>query len=160
MQKYQTKSYETRSNTIYDEGLRQYFLKIYSLMSSGLAITAISAFAVFSVPTLTNIMFNIAPGGYVIGMTGVGWLITFASLAISLYFAFGLDRISTENAQILFWVYAALMGMSLASLGFVYTGASIVKTFFICSGMFGGMSLYGYSTKKDLTSMGSFYIWG
>lgn len=160
MQKYQTKSYETRSNTIYDEGLRQYFLKIYSLMSSGLAITAISAFAVFSVPTLTNIMFNIAPGGYVIGMTAVGWLITFAPLAISLYFAFGLDRISTENAQILFWVYAALMGMSLASLGFVYTGASIVKTFLICSSMFGGMSLYGYRTKKDLTSMGSFLYMG
>ena len=93
-------------------------------------------------------------------MTGIGWLITFAPLGISLYFAFGLDRISTQNAQILFWVYATLMGMSLASLGFVYTGASIVKTFFICSGMFGGMSLYGYSTKKDLTSMGSFLYMG
>ena len=157
---YQTKNYETRFNTLYDEGLRKYFLKIYSLMSSGLAITAISAFAVFSVPMLTNMMFNIAPGGYLIGMTGIGWLITFAPLAISLYFAFGLDRINAQNAQMLFWVYATLMGMSLASLGFVYTGASITKTFFICSAMFGGMSLYGYSTKKDLTSMGSFLFMG
>jgi uncharacterized protein len=109
---------------------------------------------------LTNMMFNIAPDGYLIGMTGIGWLITFAPLAISLYFAFELDRISAQNAQILFWVYATLMGMSLASLGFVYTGASITKTFFICSAMFGGMSLYGYSTKKDLTSMGSFLFMG
>jgi FtsH-binding integral membrane protein len=129
-------------------------------MSAGLAITTIAAFSVFSVPLLTNMMFNIAPGGYLVGMTSIGWLITFAPLGISLYFAFGLDRISTQNAQMLFWVYATLIGMSLASLGFVYTGASITKTFLICSAMFGGMSLYGYSTKKDLTSMGSFLFMG
>ena len=153
-------NYQTTSSTLYDEGLRQYFLKIYALMSTGLAITAIAAFSVLSVPLLTNMMFNIAPGGYLVGMTSIGWLITFAPLGISLYFAFGLDRISTQNAQMLFWVYATLIGMSLASLGFVYTGASITKTFLICSAMFGGMSLYGYSTKKDLTSMGSFLFMG
>ena len=71
-----------------------------------------------------------------------------------MYFAFGYDRITAQNAQMLFWVYAALIGMPLASLGFIYTGASIARTFFICSGMFGGMSLYGYSTQKDLTSLG------
>ena len=146
--KHRTKSYKTTSSTLYDEGLRQYFLKIYALMSAGLAITTIAAFSVFSVPLLTNMMFNIAPGGYLICMTGIGWLITLAPLGISLYSAFGLDRISTQNAQMLFWVYATLMGIPLASLGFVYTGASITKTFFICSAMFGGMSLYGYSTKK------------
>ena len=150
-------NYQTTSSTLYDEGLRQYFLKIYALMSTGLAI---AAFSVLSVPLLTNMMFNIAPGGYLVGMTSIGWLITFAPLGISLYFAFGLDRISTQNAQMLFWVYATLIGMSLASLGFVYTGASITKTFLICSAMFGGMSLYGYSTKKDLTSMGSFLFMG
>ena len=150
-------NYQTTSSTLYDEGLRQYFLKIYALMSTGLTI---AAFSVLSVPLLTNMMFNIAPGGYLVGMTSIGWLITFAPLGISLYFAFGLDRISTQNAQMLFWVYATLIGMSLASLGFVYTGASITKTFLICSAMFGGMSLYGYSTKKDLTSMGSFLFMG
>lgn len=148
------------STTIYDEGLRRYFLKIYGLMSIGLAITAISAFSVLSVPLLTDIMFITAPGGYLIGITTIGWLITFAPLGISLYFAFKLDRISSENAQILFWVYATLIGMSLASLGFVYTGASITKTFLICSSMFGCMSIYGYSTKKDLTSIGSFLLMG
>ena len=153
-------NYKTTSTTLYDEGSRQYFLKIYALMSTALAITAVSAFSVLSVPTLTNMMFNTAPGGYLIGMTSIGWLITFAPLGISLYFAFGLDRISTQNAQMLFWVYAALFGMSLSSLGFLYTGASITKTFLVCSAMFGGMSLYGYSTKRDLTSTGSFLFMG
>lgn len=153
-------TYQSRSNLGYDEGLRQYFLKVYQLMSGALAVTAITGFAVFSVPALTHLMFNMAPGGYFMGLTGIGWLISFAPLGISLYFAFGYNRMSYENAQTLFWAYAVLMGMSLASLGFMYTGASIVKTLFICSGMFGGMSLYGYRTSKDLTSMGSFLYMG
>lgn len=157
---YKTKSYQKTSYTLYEEGLRQYFLKIYALMSIGLASTAISAFSVLSIPMLTNMMFNVAPSGYLVGITPIGWLITFAPLGISLYFTFGLDRISTQNAQMLFWVYACLIGMSLSSLGFIYTGASITKTFLVCSAMFCGMSLYGYSTKKDLTSMGSFLFMG
>lgn len=150
----------TRTSTQYDEGLRRYFLKIYSLMSSGLAVTALSAIAVFSLPALTNLMFVTDGFGHYMGLTGFGWLISFAPLAISLYFAFGYDRISSENAQILFWVYAALVGMSLSALGLIYTGASIARTFFVCSAMFGGMSLYGYSTDKDLTGLGSFLFMG
>lgn len=156
---YRTNTF-TRSNTSYDDGLRRYFLKIYQMMSAGLAITAIAAFTVFSVPALTNMMFNIDPGGYLIGMTGIGWIISLAPLGISLFFACGYSRISAANAQMLFWLFSTLMGMSLASLGFVYTGASITRTFFICSGMFAGMSLYGYSTEKDLTSIGSFLYMG
>lgn len=128
-------------------------------MCGALAVTAISAFTVFSIPALTSLMFNMEMG-YVTGMTPLGWLISFAPLGISLYFAFGYNRITYENAQTLFWVFATLMGMSLSSLGFMYTGSSIAKTFFICSSMFGGMSLYGYSTEKDLTSMGSFLYMG
>tara|TARA_B100001093_G_C26115234_1_gene712637 strand:- start:24 stop:551 length:528 start_codon:yes stop_codon:yes gene_type:complete len=90
----------------------------------------------------------------------MGWLISFAPLGISLYFAFGYSIISAENARMLFWVYAALVGMSLAALGLMYTGASIARTFFVCSAMFGGMSLYGYSTGKDLTGLGSFLLMG
>jgi len=149
----------TKANRAYDDGLRKYFLRIYQLMSGALAVTAISSFAVFSIPALTSLMFNMEMG-YVTGMTPLGWLISFAPLGISLYFAFGYNRITYQNAQTLFWVFATLMGMSLSSLGFMYTGASIAKTFFICSSMFGGMSLYGYSTEKDLTSMGSFLYMG
>jgi len=156
---YRNVSYNTRTSRQYDDGLRKYFLRIYQLMCGALAVTAISAFAVFSIPALTSLMFNMEMG-YITGMTPVGWLISFAPLGISLYFAFGYDRITYENAQTLFWVFATLMGMSLSSLGFMYTGASIAKTFFICSSMFGGMSLYGYSTEKNLASMGSFIYMG
>lgn len=157
---YRNVSYSTRSTTQYDEGLRKYFLRIYQLMSAGLAITALSAIAVFTLPTLTNLVFATNGYGCYIGLTGFGWLISFAPLGISLYFAFGYDRISAKNAQILFWVYAALVGMSLAALGLIYTGASIARTFFVCSAMFGVMSLYGYSTGKDLTGLGSFLFMG
>jgi len=156
---YRNVSYNTRTSRQYDDGLRKYFLRIYQLMCGALAVTAISAFAVFSIPALTSLMFNMEMG-YVTGMTPLGWLISFAPLGISMYFAFGYNRITYENAHTLFWVFATLMGMSLSSLGFIYTGASIAKTFFICSSMFGGMSLYGYSTEKDLTSMGSFLYMG
>jgi FtsH-binding integral membrane protein len=156
---YRNVSYNAKTSRQYDDGLRKYFLRIYQLMCGALAVTAISAFAVFSIPALTSLMFNMEMG-YVTGMTPLGWLISFAPLGISLYFAFGHNRITYENAQTLFWVFAILMGMSLSSLGFMYTGASITKTFFICSSMFGGMSLYGYSTEKDLTSMGSFLYMG
>ena len=152
--------YNTRSSAGYDEGLRQYFLKIYSLMSWALVVTALSAFAVLAVPSLTEMMYQITPYGQIVGMTGIGWLICFAPLGISLFFAFGMHKIETQTAQVLFWVYAVLMGMSLSSLGFMYTGASLVKTFLVCAATFGGMSLYGYTTKKDLTSMGSFLYMG
>ena len=155
-----TIDYTRKTSTGHDEGLRQYFLRIYTLMSTGLAITAVAAFAVLAVPSLTSLMFNITAGGQFVDLTLIGKIITFAPLGIAMYFAFGYDRITAQNAQILFWVYAALIGMSLASLGFIYTGTSIARTFFVCSGMFGGMSLYGYSTQKDLTSLGSFLYMG
>ena len=109
---YRNINYSTRTTTQYDEGLRRYFLKIYQLMSAGLAITALSAIAVLVSPTLTNLMFVTDGYGYYMGLTVFGWLISFAPLGISLYFAFGYDRISAENAQILFWVYAVLVGIS------------------------------------------------
>jgi len=152
--------YNTRSSTGYDEGLRQYFLRIYSLMSGALVVTAISAFTVLTIPALTQMMYQITPYGQIIGMTGMGWLISFAPLGIAFFFAFGMHKIETQTAQMLFWVYAMLMGMSLSSLGLLYTGASLVKTFFVCAATFGGMSLYGYTTKKDLISMGSFLYMG
>ena len=152
--------YNTRSSTGYDEGLRQYFLRIYSLMSGALVVTAVSALAVLTIPALTQMMYQITPYGQIIGMTGMGWLISFAPLGIAFFFAFGMHKIETQTAQMLFWVYAMLMGMSLSSLGLLYTGASLVKTFFVCAATFGGMSLYGYTTKKDLTSMGSFLYMG
>lgn len=156
-----TTSYSSYSSkTYYDKDLREYFLKIYTIMSSALLITGVFAFSVFSIPALSNVIFNIAPGGYLVGMTGIGWIISLAPLAIALYFNFGFDKINAQNAQILFWVYSSLMGISLSALGFIYTGTSITKTLFICAAMFASMSIYGYTTKKDLTSVGSFLYMG
>ncbi len=150
----------TATQKSYDVGLRAYMLKIYNLMAAGLAITGIAAFATLTVEPITRLMFQVSPTGQFLGNTGLGLIIMLAPVGIALYFFMGFGRISLETAKTLFWIYSALTGMSLASLGFIYTGESIARTFFICASVFGGMSLYGYSTNRDLTSMGSFLLMG
>jgi hypothetical protein len=154
-----TKSF-VKDKGSFDEGLRNYMLKIYNFMAIGLLVTGVFAFSTLNFPPLASLMFNIGPNGEFMGTSGLGMLISFAPLGIAIYFFMGLGRMSVNTAQTLFWVYAAVMGMSLSYLGLVYTGQSLVRTFFICASVFGAMSLYGYSTKSDLTSMGSFLIMG
>ncbi|MBM3466610.1 MAG: Bax inhibitor-1/YccA family protein [Alphaproteobacteria bacterium] len=144
----------------FDEGLRNYMLKIYNFMAMGLVVTGVFAFSTLNFPPLAGLMFNIGPNGEFISTSGLGMLISFAPLGIAIYFFMGLGRMSVSTAQTLFWVYAAVMGMSLSYLGLIYTGQSLARTFFICASVFGAMSLYGYTTKTDLTSMGSFLIMG
>ena len=144
----------------FDEGLRNYMLKIYNFMAMGLVVTGVFAFSTLNFPPLAALMFNIGPNGEFMGTSGLGMLISFAPLGIAIYFFMGLGRMSVNTAQTLFWVYAAVMGMSLSYLGLVYTGQSLARTFFICASVFGAMSIYGYTTKTDLTSMGSFLIMG
>lgn len=154
-----TKSF-VKDKGSFDEGLRNYMLKIYNFMAMGLVVTGVFAFSTLNFPPLAGLMFNIGPNGEFIGTSGLGMLISFAPLGIAIYFFMGLGRMSVNTAQTLFWVYAAVMGMSLSYLGLVYTGQSLARTFFICASVFGAMSLYGYTTKTDLTSMGSFLIMG
>ncbi|UZW38872.1 Bax inhibitor-1/YccA family protein [Rickettsia conorii] len=137
-------------NKTFDEGLRKYMLKVYNYMALALLLTGVAAVTTISVEPIYNLMFQ----------TGFGTIIMFAPLGIALYFFMGFGRMNLQTAQILFWVYAGLIGMSLAYLALIYTGASIARTFFICSSVFGAMSLYGYSTSRDLTSMGSFFAMG
>jgi len=137
-------------NKTFDEGLRRYMLKVYNYMALALLLTGAAAVTTISVEPLYNLMFQ----------TGFGTLIMFAPLGIALYFFMGFGRMSLQTAQILFWVYATLTGMSLSYLALIYTGESIARTFFVCASVFGAMSLYGYSTSKDLTSMGSFFAMG
>jgi FtsH-binding integral membrane protein len=155
---YTATNYKFNERTNFDGGLREYFLKVYSFMSLGLLITAISAFAVLNIPALTQMMFNTQHGS--IGLTGLGQVVSFSPLLMSVYFAYKFNDMTVDSVKLWFGVYAVLMGMSLSSLGLIYTGTSIVRTFFICSSMFGAMSIYGYSTKKDLTAMGSFMFMG
>jgi len=143
----------------FDTGLRQYMLKIYNLMAAALVLSGAMAYAFATIPALTSLIFVVNPNGS-LGYSALGYIAAFAPIGIAFYFFWGNASMTIQRAQSLFWIYAALTGVSLASLGFIYTGASIAKTFFITASMFGGMSIYGYTTNKDLTSMGSLLFVG
>ena len=98
--------------------------------------------------------------GNAIYMSGLKWLVMLAPLGIVFYMSFGINKMSASKAQTTFWVFAGLMGLSLSSILLVYTGMSVTRVFFICSATFGSMSIYGYTTKRDLTKLGSFLIMG
>lgn len=152
-----------RSAAAYDAGLRAYMLKIYNYMASALALTGIVAMV------FANISVTVDPQTGSQALTSVGhaifasplkYVIMFAPLGLVLWLGMGIDRLSTSAAQGIFWVYSALMGLSLSSIFLLYTGESIARTFFITAGTFGAMSIYGYTTKRDLTGFGSFLIMG
>jgi FtsH-binding integral membrane protein len=152
-------SYSTRDSAAsYDMWLRAYMLSVYNYMASALALTGIFAYIAANYPPLTNALYDLQ--GVHPGLTGLGWLVVIAPLIFVLVMSFGLNSLSLPALQGTFWAYSAVMGLSLSSLFFVYTGASIVRVFFITAIVFGSMSILGYSTKKDLTGMGHFMIMG
>ena len=145
--------FQTASNTntqATDEGLRKYMLQVYNYMFIGLALTGVIAFFVGNSPELLQTIFG----------TPLKWVVMLAPLAIVMGMSFKINSLSVTAAKNLFYLYAALMGVSLSVIFIQFTGASIARCFFISASMFGGMSIYGYSTKKDLTSMGSFLMMG
>jgi FtsH-binding integral membrane protein len=132
-----------------DLGLRSYMIKIYNYMFLGLASTGLVAY--FTSTSQPLLMF--LHGGF-------GWLLFFGLLGISFYLPMRLASMRTSTAQMLFWVFSLMMGLSLSYIFLLYTATSITRVFFITSAMFGAMSLYGYTTKNDLTGMGSFLTMG
>jgi FtsH-binding integral membrane protein len=155
----QTQAYAQSQATTYDAGLRAYFLKIYNLMASALAVTGITALFTANSPAMQSALYVIQDGRLT-GMTGLGTLVAFAPLAYMLVFMFGLHRMQKSALQLTFWSFAVVMGLSSASLLWLYTGASVARVFFITAAMFGGMSLYGYTTKRDLSAWTSFLYMG
>lgn len=140
-----------------DEGLRSYLISVYNYMASGLVVTALAAFLVAN-SSLINLMFS-AQGG----MSGLGWLFLFAPLIVVFGFSWVLIRGTLGQVRGVFFLYSALMGISLAPVVLAYTGASMARVFLITAATFGTMSLYGYTTKRDLTSWGAFLrmgLWG
>ena len=135
----------------YDAGLRSYMLSIYNYMTSGILLTGIVALF-FANSGMAQSVFM---GG---GM--LKWLIILATLAVVIAMSFGANKFSTFTLQMMFWGFAALMGLSMSSIFLIYTGASIAQTFFATAAAFAGLSLYGYTTKKDLSAWGSFLIMG
>jgi FtsH-binding integral membrane protein len=139
----------------FDAGLRAHMLSVYNYMGSGVLLTGIVSM-LFATSGLVMSLINPATGG----LSGLGYLLMFAPLGIVLWMSFGINRISTTTAQILFWSYAALVGASLSTIFLVYTPGSIATTFFATAVAFLGLSLFGYSTKRDLSAIGTFLIMG
>ena len=144
-----------------DAGLRAYMLRVYNWMCSGLALTGIIAYAVANTQ-LINLFYRMVqtPAGYRLQPTGLGFIAMIAPLAFVMVLSFGVNRLSRPATQALFWAFAAVMGASLANIFIIYEQASIARVFFIAAATFGGMSLYGYTTRADLSRMGSFLMMG
>ena len=133
-----------------DAGLRKYMLGVYNYMAAGVAITGLMAYVVSTQPALMQTLFG----------SGLSFVVMLAPLGFVLALSFGINRMSASTAQIVFWAFAAVMGVSLSTIFITYTGSSIARVFFISAGAFAGLSLFGYTTKKDLTGMGSFLMMG
>ncbi len=143
-----------------DAGLRAYMLKIYNYMASALALTGVVAMFAANSVAVQKMLYATNEMGQVTGMSGLGWIIAFAPLIMIMTMSFGLNRMSVGTLQATYWGFAAVMGLSLSSVFLMYTGQSIARVFFITAGTFGSMSLYGYTTKRDLSGMGSFLMMG
>lgn len=142
-----------------DEGLRRYLLTVYNYMFLGLGVTAITAYLPLRIAALQSLLFDVSPNGMV-HLSGMTWVLFFAQLGIVFYLAARVHTMSSQKAQGLFWLYAGLMGLSLAPICILYTGASVFRTFLVTAVTFGSMSLYGYTTKRDLSSLSSFFTMG
>jgi len=169
---------------IIDAGLRAYMLNIYNYMMAALAITGLAALGIYAVAvtdTLTDAAYVIrgarviaaSPGmalqgrdilltntGYTVFVSPLKWVIIFAPVALVFGLSFGSARLRPRTAQCLFWVYAALIGLSLGSIFLIFTHTSIVRVFFLAAASFGAVSLWAYTTRRDLTGMGAFLVMG
>ncbi|MDA0654543.1 MAG: Bax inhibitor-1/YccA family protein [Proteobacteria bacterium] len=139
-----------RARTDVDEGLRAYMLKVYNYMGLGLALSGAVAFYVSTSEALLQAIFG----------SGLSIVVMLAPLAFILVLSFGINRLSAQTAQVLYWAFAATMGLSLSTVFLAYTPTSIVRVFFISAATFGAMSLYGYTTTRSLMSWGSFLFMG
>jgi len=134
----------------YDEGLRAYMLRVYNYMASALCITGVVALVASQIPQLMAVIHG----------SFLGLIVTFAPLGIVMYLSKRLHTMSIGKAQTWFWAFAAIMGLSLSYIFLIYTGISIVRTLFVTAASFASLSLYGYTTKRSLTGMGSFLLMG
>ncbi|KUM24667.1 hypothetical protein AU467_05990 [Mesorhizobium loti] len=139
-----------QAGAVYDEGLRKHMLRVYNYMGLGLVVTGLVALFVASTPALYVPIFS----------SPLKWVVMLAPLAFVMLFSFKMQTMSAASAQAMFWAFCAVMGLSLASVFLVFTGTSIARTFFIAATMFGATSLYGYTTRRDLTQFSSFLIMG
>jgi hypothetical protein len=153
-----------------DEGLRAHMLRVYNYMMIGLALTGLFAYGTYSLATTSDPTQSVGQLANGVMLTSLGatlyggglmmWVLILAPLALVFFISFRINSLSVGAAQAIFWVYAALLGISLSSIFVIYTAQSITQVFFIAAATFGAMSLFGYTTKRDLTQFGSFLIMG
>jgi FtsH-binding integral membrane protein len=147
---------------VLDQGLRAYMLRVYNWMASGLLLTAIVSYAVANT-SLLDAFYRPVIGSFgqvVMHPTGLATLCMIAPIGFVMVLTFGVNRLSRSAAQTLYWVFCAVMGASLANIFLVYTQNSIASTFMITAGTFAAMSIWGYTTRSDLSRMGSFLMMG
>ncbi len=144
-----------------DQGLRAYMLRVYNWMASGLLLTGVVAYGVANT-SLINLFYHQVTTEYGtrVAPTGLGTLSMFAPLAFVLVLSFGVNRLSRTAVQALYWAFCVAMGASLTNIFLIYAGGSIASVFFISAAMFAGMSIWGYTTQRNLANMGSFLIMG
>ncbi len=140
-----------------DEGLRAYMLRVYNYMLMGLALSGATAWLVLNTP-LSALFFAQTATGF--SLSPLGWIALFAPLGLVFFLSFRIHAMSFSTAQMVFWAYAAINGIALAPILLLYTAASVAQVFFVTAATFGAMSLWGYTTKRDLTSWGSFLFMG
>jgi FtsH-binding integral membrane protein len=170
----------TRTDTaVIDQGLRSYMLQIYNYMVLGLAITGFAALGIYMLSVTSDAAAAakvvrggaqtavalrsgvfLTPLGYALFVSPLKWVVILAPLGLVFALSFGVQRMRPATAQVLFWIYAALVGVSLGSIFLIYTQTSIVRVFFITAASFGALSLWGYTTQRDLTGMGAFLMMG
>ena len=142
-----------------DEGLRSYMLRVYNYMTTGLALTGAVAYLVAHTPALLGLFYVAQPNGSV-AATPLAWIAMLSPLAFILVLSFGIHKMKASTAQLVFWLFAGVMGLSLSHIFLQFTGASIARVFFISAATFAAMSLYGYTTKRDLSGLGTFLFMG
>ncbi len=146
-----------RAGVAVDEGLRSYMLGVYNYMAGGVALTGVAAYLTYMLAVQDGAL---TPFGQAIYTSPLRWVVMLAPLGFVLYLGFRLQQMSVGAAQVAFWLFAAVMGISLSSIFLVFTGQSITQIFFITAATFGGLSLWGYTTKRDISGWGSFLFMG
>jgi hypothetical protein len=154
-----TRAAETAA--VLDAGLRAYMLRVYNWMASGLVLTGLVAYGIANT-TLIDVFYPLVmtPRGPMHAPGALAWISMFAPLAFVLVMQFGVNRLSTTAVQALFWAFCIAMGASITNIFLIYSHDSIARVFFITAATFGAMSIYGYTTRADLTKMGSFMMMG
>lgn len=162
-------NFETRKNSDFlsgtvssrvNQGLRTYLLRVYQLMGLGLVVSALTAY-LGTTPAFLRLLFTISPTGMTYSL--LGWAVIIAPLILVFMFGSAVRDLNVSKAQTIFWIFSALMGFSFSAILLSFTTASLFQTFIVTAGAFGGLCLYGYTTKKDLTGLGAFMsmgLWG